>query len=113
MKSARLLIPTLGFALLAGGSAVAQWYSYSPQSGYEPQVQYRQANPEAGFRYRGFEDGMIGADRDFQNHRRPDVNNRDEFRNPHFIPGWARQDYREGFRRGYYQQAREIYRGYR
>jgi len=48
----------------------------------------------------GFRDGMEGARRDFENHRRPDVNNRDEYRHPHLPPD-ARQAYRDGFQRGY------------
>lgn len=49
---------------------------------------------------RGFHDGMEGARKDFENHRQPDVNNRDEYRNPNVPPG-LRKAYREGFRRGY------------
>lgn len=49
---------------------------------------------------RGFRDGMIGAQRDFQNHRRPDPNNRDEFRRPN-VPPRLRNAYRQGFQRGY------------
>ncbi len=48
----------------------------------------------------GFRDGIEGARKDFDNHRRPDVNNRDEFRHPH-VPRAEREAYREGFRRGY------------
>ena len=48
----------------------------------------------------GFHDGIEGARKDFDNHRAPNVNNRDEFRHPHVSPS-AREDYREGFRRGY------------
>jgi len=49
---------------------------------------------------RGFHDGIIGAQRDIENHRRPDPNNRDEYRHPNVPPGdW--EAYREGFRRGY------------
>lgn len=48
----------------------------------------------------GFQDGIIGAQKDFGNHRRPDVNNRDEYRDPH-LPPEQREAYREGFRRGY------------
>jgi hypothetical protein len=120
MKSTRFLISTLGIALLAGGgSAVAQRYSYGPQASYAPQASYDppvergQRRRDAEFQRRGFQDGTVGADRDFQNHRRPNVNNRDEFRNPNFIPRWAREAYREGFRRGYEQRARQIYRGRR
>jgi len=49
---------------------------------------------------RGFHDGIEGARKDFDNHRRPNVNNRDEFRHPN-IERAFRRDYREGFRRGY------------
>jgi len=49
---------------------------------------------------KGFHDGIEGARKDFDNHRRPNVNNRDEYRHPHVDPA-MREDYREGFRRGY------------
>ena len=48
----------------------------------------------------GFHDGVEGARKDFDNHRRPDVDNRDEYRHPN-VPRDAREQYREGFRRGY------------
>ena len=51
-------------------------------------------------RRQGFHDGMEGARRDYDNHRRPDVENRDEYRHPH-LPAEQREAYREGFRRGY------------
>jgi hypothetical protein len=51
-------------------------------------------------RRQGFHDGIEGARKDFQNHRRPNVNNRDEYRHPN-MPGPARHAYREAFRRGY------------
>jgi hypothetical protein len=106
MRPTRFLIPTLAVVLLAsGGSAFAQRY-YDP-----PPVQHWQGDAERDLEHRGFQDGLVGADRDFQNHRRPDVNNRDEYRDPRFIPGWAQHEYREGFRRGYYQRVRQIYRG--
>lgn len=49
---------------------------------------------------RGFRDGITGAHRDYDNHRRPDVNNRDEYRHAGG-PREVREAYREGFRRGY------------
>jgi hypothetical protein len=49
---------------------------------------------------KGFHDGIEGARKDFNEHRRPDVENRAEFRHPH-VDASAREDYREGFRRGY------------
>jgi hypothetical protein len=48
----------------------------------------------------GFRDGIIGAQKDFDNHRRPDPDNRDEYRNPR-LPREQREAYRDGFRRGY------------
>lgn len=59
--------------------------------------------PPAEFREaqrRGFHDGIEGARRDFDNHRPPNVENRDEFRHPH-VSRDLREDYRDGFRRGY------------
>jgi hypothetical protein len=49
---------------------------------------------------RGFQDGMEGARKDVENHRRPDPNNRDEYREPR-VPRELQDEYREGFRRGY------------
>ena len=51
---------------------------------------------------RGFHDGIEGARKDVGNHRRPDVNNRDEYRNPD-VPRNMRRAYRDAFRRGYQQ----------
>lgn len=59
--------------------------------------------PPAEFREiqrQGFHDGIEGARKDFDNHRAPNVNNREEYRHPHVSPS-AREDYREGFRHGY------------
>ena len=50
----------------------------------------------------GFRDGMVGAQRDFGNHRNPNPNNRDEYRHPNQPPE-LRQAYREGFQRGYWR----------
>lgn len=104
MKTTRLLAATFAAALLAGtGSVFAQRY-------YEPAPSpYADQRAEEALEHRGFQDGVVGAEHDFQNHRRPDVNNRDEYRHPDFIPGWAQHEYREGFRRGYYTRAKQIY----
>ena len=56
-----------------------------------------------------FRDGVEGARKDFQNRRPPNVNNRDEYRNPHFISSPDRADYRMGFRQGYDVAVRHIY----
>lgn len=57
---------------------------------------------------RGFVDGVEGARKDFGNHRRPDVNNRDEYRHPH-LPERDREAYRVGFERGYRVGVRHLY----
>ena len=51
-------------------------------------------------RRQGFQDGVEGARKDYGNRRRPDVEQRDEYRRPHLPPD-QREAYREGFRRGY------------
>jgi ribosome modulation factor len=61
---------------------------------------------------RGFQDGMTGARRDFDNHRQPDPSNRDEYRNPQ-VPREQRDEYREGFRRGYERGMSELQGGHR
>jgi len=48
----------------------------------------------------GFHDGIYGARKDFENHRRPTPNNRDEYRRPPVSPR-DRYAYRMGFERGY------------
>lgn len=49
---------------------------------------------------RGFHDGIEGARKDFENHRPPSPENRDEYRHPH-VPRDMRHVYREAFRHGY------------
>jgi hypothetical protein len=48
----------------------------------------------------GFHDGIEAAKRDFENSRPPDVERKRQFREPP-VPPPARDDYRDGFRRGY------------
>jgi hypothetical protein len=59
---------------------------------------------------RGYHDGVEGAHKDYDNHRRPDVNNRDEYRHPH-VPGRDREAYRHGFERGYQSGVDHLYHG--
>ena len=59
---------------------------------------------------RGFHDGIEGARRDADNHRRPNVNNRDEFRHPP-VGGRDRRAYRHGFARGYQVGVERLMRG--
>ena len=60
----------------------------------------------------GYHDGIEGARKDYDNHRRPDVNNRDEFRHPH-VPERDREAYRRGFERGYQVGVDHLYNGRR
>ena len=107
-------IATIFSLALMAGAASAQYYGPPPQrpDSYGPVQPWETAPPE--FRaamQRGFHDGVEGARKDFQNHRPPNVNNRDEFRNPHFIAPPDRHDYRMGFRRGYEVGVQHIYGG--
>jgi hypothetical protein len=105
MMRNQLAIPALAFALLTTGFATAQPFTASSAA-----IQDRDRDhdrdwdtPPQEFREiqrQGFHDGIEGARKDYDNHRRPDVNNREEYRHPH-VPESARADYREGFRRGY------------
>jgi hypothetical protein len=71
------------------------------QPGYpDRDRQYMGQGEGSEIQHRGFEDGMVGARKDMDNHRRPDVNNRDEYRHPN-VPREVRDEYREAFRRGY------------
>jgi len=101
----RIAAAIVGVGMMAAsGAAFAQYgppaYGYGPRPDVPPQV-------EREFERRGYVDGVQGAQRDFQNHRRWDVNNRDEFRQPS-VPWRVRDEYREGFRRGYYATVRQF-----
>ncbi|MDQ2833522.1 MAG: hypothetical protein M3Y50_07190 [Acidobacteriota bacterium] len=104
MKITRFAIPALAFALGTSGIAVAQ--QYGPPQGPPPQYERGPSGWDAApeelrdVERQGFQDGIEGARHDVDNHRRPDVNNRDEYRHPH-VPRYARDEYREGFQRGY------------
>ncbi len=84
-------------------TALAQYGGPPPPAGYAPAYQGGWDEPPAEFREiqrQGFHDGVEGARKDFDNHRPPNVLNRDEYRHPH-VPPSARADYRLGFHRGY------------
>ena len=95
----RLAVSVLAVALSTSGFAIAQPYAaasfYGQEHGWDtPPQEFRDIQRQ------GFHDGIEGARKDYDNHRRPDVNNRDEYRHPH-VSDSAKADYREGFRRGY------------
>ena len=101
----RLTIPALALVLGATGLVVTKAASATPAIGESAAMQDHGGwdmapsdLPEA--QHQGFRDGIEGARKDFDNHRRFNVNNRDEFRHPG-VPREEREAYREGFRRGY------------
>ncbi len=107
MMRNQLGISALAIALSTSGFAMAQPFAAaSPAFQYQDRDHDRDRDwnlPPQEFRdiqRQGYHDGIEGARKDCDNHRRPDVNNRDEYRHPH-VPESARADYREGFRRGY------------
>jgi len=96
----KLAVSALAFALTTSGFAMAQPFTAAPASAFQD---HDWDTPPSDFREvqrQGFHDGIEGARKDYDNHRRPDVNNRDEYRHPHVAPS-LQSDYREGFRRGY------------
>ncbi len=79
----------------ASGAASGAPVAYGQEGQWDaPPSDFREAQ------LRGFHDGIEGARKDFENHRAPDVNNREEYRHPR-ISSSLREDYREGFARGY------------
>ncbi|MEO6802383.1 MAG: hypothetical protein ABI197_03950 [Granulicella sp.] len=104
MKPVRIATSILTLALFATTGAIAQYgrpqgppppgYGQGPGGWDAPPREYRD------FQRRGFQDGLEGARKDLENRRRPNVNNRDEYRNPR-VPRNVRRDYRDAFRRGY------------
>jgi len=107
MMRTQLAVSALAIALSTSGFAMAQPFA-APASAFQYQDRDHDRDrdwnlPPQEFRdiqRQGYHDGIEGARKDYDNHRRPDVNNRDEYRHPH-VPESARADYREGFRRGY------------
>jgi hypothetical protein len=89
-------------AFRADSSSAASVLSGDPQAGYDRDHGRWDAPPDEWNEYQrnGFQDGIEGARKDYQNHRSPDVDNRDEYRHPN-VPREMRAPYREGFRRGY------------
>ena len=111
MNVSRWIAPGLSLAMLLVGGVAHGQYGPPPQPGYYQQGGGWEAPPPefAAAQQRGFRDGIQGAKKDFENHRPPNVNNRDEFRHPNFIPGPDRRDYRIGFRRGYDVAVQHMY----
>jgi|HubBroStandDraft_5_1064220.scaffolds.fasta_scaffold15046_4 ribosome modulation factor len=98
-----LMAGLLGAALFSvpGARALQQGPpppGYGPDYGHEP---WASVPPDIqGAESQGFHDGIAGARKDYENHRPPSVENRDEYRHPP-VHGRDRDAYRHGFRRGY------------
>jgi ribosome modulation factor len=96
----RFTIAGTVFLLLSSSPGIFAQYApppagYGGQGGWDaPPGEYSDAAR------RGFQDGLEGARKDYENHRTPNVNNRDEYRHPN-VPKPMRRDYRMGFQRGY------------
>ncbi len=97
----RLTTPLIAMALALPAIPMHAQYG-PPPNAYGQNRGGWDAPPQAYRQYQrqGFQDGIEGARKDAENHRRPNVNNRDEFRQPN-VPRQFRHDYRDGFRRGY------------
>jgi hypothetical protein len=100
----KLATASLGVILVSSASGLCAQYGPPPGP---PPPGYAQGGWDApppeianDTMRRGFHDGIEGARKDYENHRAPNVNNRDEFRHPD-VPRELRHDYRMGFRRGY------------
>ena len=108
MKLTWIAFSGLALSLGTGGFVIATASSAQPVPSSSDFIQDHDRDggwdaPPGEFREiqrQGFHDGIEGARKDFDNHRPPNVNNREEFRHPR-VSASARDDYREGFRRGY------------
>jgi hypothetical protein len=107
-------IPALSFAALAM-AALLSTPAVNAQQGPPPDYGHEVwAAPPAeiqGVEARGFHDGIEGARKDYENHRPPNVENRDEYRHPP-VSHYEREAYRHGFRRGYEVGVEHLMRGY-
>lgn len=115
IKSMMWAGPVLALALVSGSAATAhaQYGPPPPPPGAGYQGGGGWDAPPQGFRdvqQQGFRDGIEGARKDFENHRRPNVNNRDEYRHPRF-GGPDRHAYRQSFRQGYNVGVRHMTQG--
>jgi Prokaryotic membrane lipoprotein lipid attachment site len=88
MKRITLLLLS---ALVLTGCTHRAYYSTPPPA---PPPAYSEVARE------GFHDGVLAADRDVRDGRRPDVARHPKFRNPPVGPPLI-EDYRQGFRSGY------------
>lgn len=112
-KSAGLFMATAVVVTCLGGVGAIPLHAASMPvpAGYVQEGPWDAPPPELDeVTRRGFHDGIEGARSDYNNHRRPDVNNRDEFRHPH-VADRDREAYRNGFARGYQVGVDHLYHG--
>jgi hypothetical protein len=98
-----LAVPVMALAVSGVVSSPVRVHAAAPQAPGYVEGQGGWDTPPEAFRdvqRQGFHDGVEGARKDFDHHRAPNVNGREEYRHPH-VDAAARDDYREGFRRGY------------
>lgn len=100
--SLALIIPNKANASAAPSGAPAAALAQDHGGWDSPPGEFREIQRQ------GFHDGVEGARKDFDNHRRPDVDNRDEYRHPHVAES-AREDYRQGYREGYQKGVEHLY----
>jgi len=105
----RLATSSALFLLLSSPAVIhAQYAPQGPPPGYGEHGSSWNAPSEFNeAQRRGFQDGMVGARKDYENHRTANVNNRDEYRHPN-VPRGLRHEYREGFERGYDEGVRHM-----
>lgn len=111
MTPCRFAATAFAFVLMAGYSCTQKSFAVPPPAQPAAWGQEPWELPPGEFnetQRRGFHDGVEGARRDYGNHRNPDVNNRDEYRNPDLPPD-LREAYRAGFRRGYEMAASHLW----
>jgi hypothetical protein len=100
--SLALIVPNKANAIAAPAGAPAAAYAQDHGAWDVAPEEFREIQRQ------GFHDGVEGARKDFDNHRRPDVENRDEYKHPH-VSGSAREDYRQGYREGYQKGVEHLY----
>ena len=97
-KSSAIAVLTLATSICVPNTILAQGpppHEYRSENGWDvPPSEYQEVGRQ------GYHDGIEGARKDYENHRKPDVNNRDEYRHPH-VSGRDRDTYRQAFRAGY------------
>ncbi len=87
MKLKWLAVPVIATAVCVAGSSAPQVVrKAAPQNTVTVQDHGGWDAPPAEFRdiqRQGFHDGIEGARKDFDHHRAPNVNGREEYRHPH------------------------------